>query len=688
MCDFETIFKRLLISLEKAGKIDDISSGFHDLPLGKKVSFVYDILISENLLTGLERASKCAVKAKEHKNYGNKMFSLKRDKEALIEYTKCIALAPEGSEELTLGYANRSAVLYSLRKYKLCLRDIDRIYDVYPVSLKYKLQERKGKCWMKLGSSEKAKANFMEALVALSENDALNSCHKRIEDHLKELNREYKDSSMNDSDFENENNLLIPQLPIKNLRVPSASECLRVKYSKEMGRYIVADCDVKPGEILIVENPYASILMPEFYATHCYHCFTRCLSLVPCEHCASAMFCSVECYHESWQRNHRIECSLLTALSNLKFGKMEILAVRILMIASRSGRSLNNLLQYVSTVSYADDQINGFNEDGRYISSEYCTAHHLVENIDKRSVADLFKRSAIAAFLLYCLKHTDYFIDHAAVDDMRNVLSNNNNHNDSDFGGEIENNVIEQDADNKTDLPPNHNKRSVIELTSLTEIESFVGSLLLRYLCIIPCNAHEISEIVGRTDELDIITYGNLEIGACLCPMLSLVNHSCNPNVVRHSYKDAVVLHCIEPIKAGEQVYDNYGYHYALHPLRDRQVHLCLQYYFKCKCEACQMDWPLYEDLPSEDPTYLTNDDRVKLQLRESSELFDRTIQKVIQSRVEEPSLLYTLYEHLTLLYENVKRPWKEYNDCQEAIKQCLALKSNHYCDKDDDVVL
>lgn len=52
---------------------------------------------------------------------------------------------------------------------------------------------------------------------------------------------------MNDSDFENENNLLIPQLPIKNLRVPSASECLRVKYSKEMGRYIVADCDVKPG---------------------------------------------------------------------------------------------------------------------------------------------------------------------------------------------------------------------------------------------------------------------------------------------------------------------------------------------------------------------------------------------------------------------------------------------------------
>lgn len=82
------------------------------------------------------------------------------------------------------------------------------------------------------------------------------------------------------------------------------------------------------------------------------------------------------------------------------------------------------------------------------------------------------------------------------------------------------------------------------------------------------------------------------------------------------------------------------------------------------------------------------SDNRVKLQLRESSELFDRTIQKVIQSRVEEPSLLYTLYEHLTLLYENVKRPWKEYNDCQEAIKQCLALKSNHYCDKDDHVVL
>jgi hypothetical protein len=34
---------------------------------------------------------------------------------------------------------------------------------------------------------------------------------------------------------------------------------------------------------------------------------------------------------------------------------------------------------------------------------------------------------------------------------------------------------------------------------------------------------------------------------------------------------------------------------------------------------------------------------------------------------------------HLVLLDKYIKRPWKEYNDCQETIKQCFAMTANYY---------
>ena len=34
-------------------------------------------------------------------------------------------------EELALGYANRSAVLFQMKEYELCIRDITRYYIMY-----------------------------------------------------------------------------------------------------------------------------------------------------------------------------------------------------------------------------------------------------------------------------------------------------------------------------------------------------------------------------------------------------------------------------------------------------------------------------------------------------------------------------------------------------------------------------
>ena len=40
------------------------------------------------------------------------------------------------------------------------------------------------------------------------------------------------------------------------------------------------------GEILVTEIPYSSILLPEYYNSHCQSCYHRVLSPIPCWCCA------------------------------------------------------------------------------------------------------------------------------------------------------------------------------------------------------------------------------------------------------------------------------------------------------------------------------------------------------------------------------------------------------------------
>ncbi|KAF7996660.1 hypothetical protein HCN44_002306 [Aphidius gifuensis] len=66
-------------------------------------------------------------------------------------YTKSIAYAPLGSNELSLAYANRSAVLFKARLYEDCLLDIERSLKIgYPDKLKTKLFLRQSLCFKAL----------------------------------------------------------------------------------------------------------------------------------------------------------------------------------------------------------------------------------------------------------------------------------------------------------------------------------------------------------------------------------------------------------------------------------------------------------------------------------------------------------------------------------------------------------
>lgn len=81
---------------------------------------------------------KSAAQSTRLRNEGNKLYQKDRHLEALDTYTCSILNAPVdcSGNELSLALANRSAVLFKLRKYPKCLEDIQQALSYgYPMEL-------------------------------------------------------------------------------------------------------------------------------------------------------------------------------------------------------------------------------------------------------------------------------------------------------------------------------------------------------------------------------------------------------------------------------------------------------------------------------------------------------------------------------------------------------------------------
>nr|CAD7198600.1 unnamed protein product [Timema douglasi] len=506
-----------------------------------------------------------------------------------------------------------------------------------------------------------------------------------------EKNTEHLVESQNDTS-------ILPKISFgPNEKIPCASDCIDIHSSKDMGRCVVATRDINIGDVLGVEEPFASVLLPQFYYTHCYNCYLRCCTLLPCHYCSmcprltlsfqtrsktddkpkaligqesvpkpppplkdctckkQVMYCSESCRKASWEKNHCVDCTLLPYIHKQDSNTIEMLAVRIIITASREYESPEEFYRQVKSWKAGDSTTEStFDGNGQYVSQDYKNIYNIVTNTEKRSVADLFKRAVTAARILQCFENKSNFFTSFSSNEL---------------------------------LP--------------SDFKLFIGGLLLRHLQNLPCNAHEVSESLRCENDGDVLKC--VEIGAAAYATMSLVNHSCDPNVVRHSYRDTVVLRAIRLIKKGEQVLDNYGYHYALHEKEERQSHLKDQYYFTCDCEACHDDWPTYFNLNSDKPTYkcqtcdfslpalLVGEDvicehckcsnnikEILTLLNESSKDYDRHLISVL-SGSHDNAVVQQMIEHLEKLDQYIKRPWQEYNNCQEAIKQCYMKLGNYY---------
>lgn len=452
----------------------------------------------------------------------------------------------------------------------------------------------------------------------------------------------------------------LPTLTETSTQIPCAAKFLTIKDDAERGRGLYATRDIKVGEVLIVEKPYASVVLTDHSLTHCHHCCARCFVPLPCEWCVDVVFCSVQCRQDAQQDSHAAECQLMDVFhqADVRLGHLAFKMV------AKAGYSY--LMEQRDALEHPGQEktiLLGCDENDVYSSENYATVYHLVGHSGQRTVTDIWLRAVKAAFLVKCLEQTNFF-------------------------------------------PPLEGDEKIAKEKHHEDV-CYIGSHILRHLMMLPCNAHEVSEMGVNWQEPS--QSQTLEIGSAIYPVLSLINHSCDPSVVRHSYGNVCVVRAIRGIAAGEELCDNYG---ALYPVMDkpsRHAHLQKQYYFTCSCEACTKNWPMYMDIPKDVMHFYCErcHGRVPvpgiLQANKTESMacmecgrrqnirshilkvgsleqgFQDALHKVIFSLDVEGETLPCLVQFLQVVDKYVHRPVSCHNDCQEAVKMCYAYKANAF---------
>ncbi|XP_055532592.1 SET and MYND domain-containing protein 4-like [Wyeomyia smithii] len=197
---------------------------------------------------------------------------------ALRKYNESISHAVDGSEDLALGYANRSAVYFNRKQYHRCIRNIELAKaNGYPKDKMEKLLEREKKC-----------------LAQLKEHDLA----------TKETQSKESTYDFNISD------------------IPG------------YGRGLTASKDFKVGDVVLREHPVLVVLEPEVTYTRCAACGVENeFDLIPCKHCVLAMYCSEKCRLDAYELYHRYECEIMQDLAHLFRGpkptRMFLLTLRL-----------------------------------------------------------------------------------------------------------------------------------------------------------------------------------------------------------------------------------------------------------------------------------------------------------------------------------------------------------------------
>ena len=124
-----------------------------------------------------------------------------------------------------------------------------------------------------------------------------------------------------------------------------------------------------------------------------------------------------------------------------------------------------------------------------------------------------------------------------------------------------------------------------------------VGSFMCHVMEVATMNSHEVGVMECPSGE-SWMTAQTVGVGCSLEPTLVLLNHSCDPTLLRVNSGHTTVAFASRNIKKGEEITDCYSHPFDVTPLEERGPYLEDKYKFKCSCEPCLNNWKTATLLP------------------------------------------------------------------------------------------
>ncbi|EAA05512.4 AGAP010931-PA, partial [Anopheles gambiae str. PEST] len=278
----------------------------------------------------------------------------------------------------------------------------------------------------------------------------------------------------------------------------------RNQNASKYGRHVVTKRKLKVGDVVMIEKPFVTVAKETFQYIRCDFCQAkRLFTLIPCEGCTVAMYCSEECISKAYGKYHRYECGVLRDLWTV-LGISGVIALRMIAIAITTfDNDLEKLKDHLDALD--ESKVDGFTMDWKKATLQdvFNTVHVLCTNQERRNIKEL---AGLTFFTVVMHNH-----------------------------------LLEW-----TELGP--------ACEANPTASKLLLDLILRYLQITECNYKLLTciKITNRNPEDETFTT------SCY-PLISMLNHSCAPNVRRLILPDgrcAVIV--IHTVAKGGQLFDNY----------------------------------------------------------------------------------------------------------------------------------
>ncbi|KAM8818240.1 SET and MYND domain-containing protein 4 isoform 3-T3 [Rhynchonycteris naso] len=527
---------------------------------------------------------------------GNKKFQEKDYMGATLLYSKGISHSRPNSEDISLCYANRSAALFHLGQYETCLKDILRAQmHGYPERLQPKMMLRKAECLVTLGRLQEASQviSDLESNMAVKQTLAPSQfhilqgtlCRLKMKVQGKENLTESSPSILTNA-FEEMN------LREENEQISSASSSVGLCTDPLKGRCLIATKDILPGELLVKEDAFVSVLNPgEMPPLHygldskwdtrvaigdlyCHQCLKHTLATVPCDRCSYAKYCSLECMQQAWERYHSIECSLGGLL--LALGVFCHIALRSTLLArfEDAGQVIRKLCDEISNKDISLPKSENLLQTSSYdLGGEIEKNGKTIENpIPGCDINGKYKNNYNAVFNL--LPHTK---NHTPEHKFLCALSV------SALCRQLE--AARLQTSLKSSQP-----EAAAGPAMCQELHVW-GVAMLRHMLQLQCNAQAITAIQQTGSKENIITDSRqVRLATGIFPVVSLLNHSCSPNTSVSFVSTVATVRASQPIGKGQEILHCYGPHESRMSVAERQQKLRSQYFFDCNCLACQTE--------------------------------------------------------------------------------------------------